>query len=297
MAHIACVKPCQPEVSRGVTVAVANIRLAQRLKSGIERTAGRKGGIFLESKAKTLVVGLGEVGGALARVLERTGPILKHDIERRDFDEPIGVMHLCFPFVSKERFEQTSLAYIDRFKPDLTIINSTVIPGTTRAIASHSGGAVVFSPVRGKHVRMVHDLMRYCKFVAALDPMAATRAREHFHQAGMRTQLVARPETLELAKLAETTYFGVIIAFAQELDRYASATGADYNQACTFFDEIDYLPRSRYFPGVIGGHCVLPNINLLLRVASSPFLEAVLDSNRRRAKEVRADDEPRKAAK
>jgi len=52
----------------------------------------------VHKKGKTLVVGLGEVGGALAVVLERTTPILKHDIEPRNFDEPIGVMHLCFPF-------------------------------------------------------------------------------------------------------------------------------------------------------------------------------------------------------
>lgn len=240
----------------------------------------------MRNKARTLVVGLGEVGGALARVLERAGPVLRHDIERRDFDEPIGVMHLCFPFGSAERFEEIALSYVDRFKPQLTIINSTVIPGTTRAIERRSGRPMAFSPVRGKHVRMVEDLLRYKKFVAAADPEVAARAQGHFRQAGMRTQLVTQPETLELAKLAETTYFGVIIAFAQELDRYAAAAGADYDQAASFFDEVDYLPRTRYFPGVIGGHCVIPNIGLMLRVAPSPLLEAVLDSNRRRAQEL-----------
>jgi UDP-glucose 6-dehydrogenase len=230
---------------------------------------------------------LGEVGGALAQVLERAAPVLRHDIERRDFDERIGVMHLCFPFDSGDRFEEIALSYIERFKPELTIINSTVIPGTTRAIGSRSGCPVAFSPVRGKHVRMVADLMRYKKFIAAVDPATAVRAQEHFRQAGMRTQLVSQPETLELAKLAETTYFGVIIAFAQELNRYAAAAGADYDEAASFFDEVDYLPRTRYFPGVIGGHCVIPNIRLMLRVAPSPLLEAVLDSNRRREQELR----------
>lgn len=248
------------------------------------------------NKARTLVVGLGEVGGALAQVLESAGPVLRHDFERRDFDEPIGLMHLCFPFDSSQRFEEIALSYIERFKPDLTIINSTVIPGTTRAIERRSGAPVAFSPVRGKHVRMVEDLLRYKKFVAAVDPEIAARAQMHFEQAGMRTQLVTQPETLELAKLAETTYFGVIIAFAQELDRYAGAVGADYDQATGFFDEVDYLPRTRYFPGVIGGHCVIPNLRLMLRVAPSPLLEAVLDSNRRRAEELQGDATAAKAA-
>ena len=42
----------------------------------------------------------------------------------------------------------------------------------------------------------------------------------------MKTRLIEAPETLELAKLAETTYFGVIIAFAQELNRYARGSGS-----------------------------------------------------------------------
>jgi UDP-N-acetyl-D-mannosaminuronate dehydrogenase len=240
----------------------------------------------VHKQAKTLVVGLGEVGGALAQVLEQAGPVLRHDIEPRDFDHPIEVMHLCIPFTRADQFEEIALAYLQRFKPALTIINSTVIPGTTRSLAERSGCDVAYSPVRGKHVNMPRDLLRYKKFVAALDCQTAVRAQAHFKAAGMRTERLDRPETLELAKLAETTYFGVLIAFAQDLNRYAAHVGADYAEAVTFFDEVDFLPRTRYFPGFIGGHCVIPNINLLQRVARSPLLQAVLDSNRRRAHEL-----------
>ena len=85
--------------------------------------------------ANTLVVGLGEVGSALSQVLRRTGRVFEHDIERCEFDEPIGVMHLCIPFTRPADFEATALSYIQRFKPELTIINSTVVPGTSRAIS------------------------------------------------------------------------------------------------------------------------------------------------------------------
>ena len=54
-------------------------------------------------------------------------------------------------------------------------------------------------------------------------------------------------ESLELAKLAETTYFGVCIAFAQEMNRYAERVGGDYSEAIDFFEEVDFLPRQRYF--------------------------------------------------
>ncbi len=125
--------------------------------------------------AKPLVVGLGEVGSALSQVLKRNGRVLEHDIERREFDEPVGVMHLCFPFTRQDDFIATSLSYIERFKPELTIINSTVVPGTSRLIAQQASVPLAYSPVRGKHVRMEQDLLKYRKFVAASDEATANR--------------------------------------------------------------------------------------------------------------------------
>jgi UDP-glucose 6-dehydrogenase len=246
--------------------------------------------------SKTLVVGVGEVGGALAEVLERTQPgLLRHDIERQDFPDAIGVMHVCIPYHSPEQFEAATLEYIDRFHPRLAVINSTVVPGTTRRLAVQSGARIAYSPVRGKHARMAEDLLSYCKFVAADDDAIAAEAEDHFRSAGMKARRVAGTETLELAKLAETTYFGIQIAFAQELNRFAQQLGADYSEATEFFSEIDFLPRTRYYPGFIGGHCVIPNIHLLKQVVNSPLLEAVLDSNQRRGAELAAEENPARA--
>jgi len=99
---------------------------------------------------------------------------------------------------------------------------------------------------------------------------------------------MSKPEALELAKLAETTYFGVLIAYAQELNRYAERLEVDYSEASRFFEEIDFLPKVRYYPGFIGGHCVIPNIKLLKQVYESELLNAVLSSNDKRAEEQAA---------
>lgn len=236
----------------------------------------------------TLIVGLGEVGSALAEVIERHRSVLRHDLEPQSFDQPIEVMHICIPYHEPREFEDAVCGYIQRFKPELTIINSTIMPGTTAAIAERSRAALAYSPVRGKHVRMTQDLLRYVKYVASADPAVAERARRHFEQAGMKTGAMGRPETLELAKLAETTYFGVQIAFAQELNRFAQHVGAEYDEALAFFEEVDFLPRQRYFPGFIGGHCVIPNIQILRRLRESPLLNAILESNTQRAHELDA---------
>jgi UDP-glucose 6-dehydrogenase len=240
----------------------------------------------------TLVIGLGEVGGALAEVLERTRPVLRLDLEPQQFEAPIAVMHICFPYQSRGQFETAAIDYIRRLRPTVTIINSTVVPGTLRSVAEATASRVAYSPVRGKHAHMAADLLHYTKFVSALDADSAELAAEHFRLAGMKTRTVSRPETLELAKLAETSYFGVLIGFAQELNRYCEKLAADYSQAADFFEEIAFLPGQRYFPGFIGGHCVVPNIHLLRQVRRSPLLEAVLESNELRERELAADGSP-----
>src|SRR6202035_5046806 len=116
---------------------------------------------------KTLVVGLGEVGGAIAAILDRNETVLRHDLEPVEIKTSIGILHLCIPFQSHLQFQNAALLYIEQFKPELTIIHSTVLPGTTRSIEEKSGAALAYSPVRGKHVRMEDDLLRYTKFVAA----------------------------------------------------------------------------------------------------------------------------------
>jgi hypothetical protein len=239
---------------------------------------------------QTLVVGVGEVGGALAEVLEGKYAVARHDLERQEVAGPVDVMHLCFPYKTRTQFVGASVGYINRFKPELTIVNSTVVPGTVREMTIRANARVVYSPVRGKHARMTAELLHYTKFVAGLDSHAVELATEHFRAVGMSVRSFNRVETLELAKLAETTYFGVLIAFAQELNRLAERVGGEYAEAIEFFEEVDFLPRTRYFPGFIGGHCVIPNIGLLKKVARSSLFEAVLKSNRLRAAETAAEE-------
>lgn len=238
---------------------------------------------------RTLVVGLGEVGGALAAVLDRIEPVLRHDLAPVEIKDPIDVMHFCIPFQSPGQFENAAISYIKRFNPKLTIINSTVLPGTTRSIMQKTGAPTAYSPVRGKHVRMQEDLLRYTKFVSGVTEEASAHAEAHFVRAGMKARRMGTVESLEVAKLAETSYFGVCIGFAQELNRYIERVGGNYGDAIGFFEEVDFLPRARYFPGFIGGHCVLPNLNLLLQVAPSSLFEAVLESNERRVHELASE--------
>src|SRR5438874_9393715 len=234
-----------------------------------------------------VIVGLGEVGKPLLEILKSRYQTFGVDINQPASISRCNVMHVCFPFQS-EKFCRQVVEYIDQYRPALTVINSTVAPGTTRSIAVESGTAVVHSPVRGKHVRMQEEMLHYTKFIGALDLQSGQRAIEHFEGVGMKTKLLTPPEASEIAKLTETTYFGLMIAWAQEVERYCTKLGVNYDDVVSFYDEIKFFPSVKYFPGVIGGHCVMPNIEILSRLGHSEFLHAIKWSNRNKtAREAR----------
>lgn len=232
----------------------------------------------MRKKDKVVVVGLGEIGKPLFQLFS-----YHHDAVGVDIApvEPIGqadVLHICYPFQIKDFIGETA-RYIERFRPALTIINSTVAVGTTRTIAERTRSAVVNSPVRGKHARMLNELLIYTKFVGAMDPAAGEQAATHFESAGLKTKVLSSPEATELAKLTETTYFGLMIAWAQQIERYCDQSGEDYDEVVSFYEEIKFFPPVKYSPGIIGGHCVMPNIDLLNRYDHSLILEAIQTSN------------------
>jgi UDP-N-acetyl-D-mannosaminuronate dehydrogenase len=238
--------------------------------------------------ATVVIVGLGEVGKPLLEIMKSRYQTFGVDIDQPASISQCDVMHVCFPFQS-EKFCRQVVEYIHQYRPALTVINSTVAPGTTRRIAVESGTAVVNSPVRGKHVRMQKELLHYVKFIGALDQPSGQRAVQHFEGVGMKTKLLVSPEASEIAKLTETTYFGLLIAWAQEIERYCMKLGANYDEVVSFYDEIKFFPPVKYFPGVISGHCVMPNIAILLQQFPSGLLQAIVQSNALKQKNLGTD--------
>jgi UDP-N-acetyl-D-mannosaminuronate dehydrogenase len=229
----------------------------------------------------TVVIGLGEVGGPLFELVERAGgPAHGVDVDPSTLpkETAIDVMHICFPYEIPD-FVGEVARYSSLLEPALTIINSTVAVGTTREVHARAARPIAYSPVRGKHSRMVEELTKYHKYVGGIDDAAASAAAAHFERLGMSTRVVSAPETAELAKLTETTYFGLLIAWAQEVERYCHLTGLDYDEIVSFYEEVPFFPPVKYVPGVIGGHCVMPNIEILGRLGDSDLLRAIKASN------------------
>ncbi|MBN1959832.1 MAG: hypothetical protein JW841_02695 [Deltaproteobacteria bacterium] len=227
-----------------------------------------------------LVIGLGEIGMPLFELIKKAYPkACGIDIKPAAITESVDYMHICYPYTPTNDFIEATEKYAKKYKPKTIIIHSTVVPGTTKNIALRTKIPTIYSPVRGKHSNMAADLLHYHKFVAGTDDEAVSKIASHFKKVGLKTTILSAPESLELAKLVETTYFGLLIAFAQNIERFAKACGADYNELHKFFGEVGYLPKHQFTPGYIGGHCIMPNIELLNSCFKSEILEAIKTSN------------------
>ena len=85
-------------------------------------------------------------------------------------------------------------------------------------------------------------------------------------KAGVKTKTMSTPLTLELAKIiVDTSYYGWLINYAQLSNMIAIKHKVNYDEMWSFADEIHkYLGnRPKMFPGFIGGHCVIPNLDLV----------------------------------
>ncbi|MEM3566646.1 MAG: GDP-mannose dehydrogenase [Candidatus Bathyarchaeia archaeon] len=253
---------------------------------------------------KVLVVGLGEVGRPLFELLKERG---KFDVYGYDLDEDkmrevgqsaalpdkFDVMHVCIPCHDKEDFVKNVVGYVEHFKPKLVIIDSTVAPGTTMDVYRRIKGAclVVHSPVRGVHKSPEHmkwELRRWTKYVGGVNGKSAEAAKKHFEKAGFKTKVLKSCLETELAKLFETTYRAWMIVCFQEMHRISRHFGADFDDVVDFIEDTHRirLDRPVMFPGVIGGHCLIPNAKLLLKSCDSKLLRFILESNEKREMEI-----------
>jgi UDP-N-acetyl-D-mannosaminuronate dehydrogenase len=252
-------------------------------------------------KPVVLVVGVGEVGYSLFELLKQSKKFEVHcldinkekirKIQQNDLPNEVDFLHICYRCSNQEDFATTTANYIKKFKPKLTIVNSTVPPGTTERIYKFSGTNVVHSPTRGMHTSietMKRDMIFWTKYIGGIDQKSAGLARKHFEEFGLKTKVLPGTLETELAKLFSTTYRAWMIACFQEMHRISRKFGADFNQILDFLEDTHKVRFDRpiHFPGIIGGHCLISNAELLSKSYDSEFIKLILESNEKRKKEM-----------
>ncbi len=229
------------------------------------------------------IIGLGEIGSAIRELYEKAG------IEVVIYDPPKGflgdiarcdLVHVCVPAeaLNKVAF-WVHLPYV---------IHSTVPVGTCRKLAGKDARMKIFhAPVRGNHPRLALSMQTFEMPITARDWFGqlpredfdlVRRLDEHFGAIlNILLTFWGPYENSELAKLFCTARLGMEVLFMREVYDACARHGADpslvydewtrqYNAGYRDLNNNDKYTRPILLQqkGPIGGHCVMPNAQLLL---------------------------------
>ena len=222
-----------------------------------------------------IVLGMGEVGETLFDLLvERGIDCIGIDLDNskcKNYSENTIIknpeyLHVCLPGELTQFVEITSnwISKIDGVK--VVLIHSTIKPGTTKNIQEKSKIPVLFSPIRGVHKRFLDDIKKYTKFISSDDKQVDSKMKLDLEKRFEKIDWMSTTKTAELAKiLVDTTYYGWLINYAQITKMICEKEGVDFDEMWKFADEIheNLGNRPKMFPGIIEGHCVIPNLSLV----------------------------------
>jgi hypothetical protein len=238
-----------------------------------------------DKNIKVGIFGYGEIGKALSKFYgpEGSANVKIKDLNRDDGLRGVDILHVCIPY--NDKFVGIVEKEIKNVKPKITIIHSTIAPGTIEKI----GGMVVHSPVRGVHPFLFEGMKTFVKYIGADNKEAGEMAKNHLEGLGIKTKLVYPAKTSELAKLFCTTYYGVCIAWHKDMKKICDKLGVDFEQVVTDFNKTynegyTKLGKTNVVRPVlfvddkpIGGHCVVPNAKILKNYFESRAFDFILD--------------------
>jgi len=247
---------------------------------------------------KDVVVGLGEIGLPILKLLSKQNNVVGYDIDKKLMnnvkftkfqDTQTSFLHIAIPVTQK--FITNVITLFKKFSPECIVIHSTISPGTTEYLQKKMSIPIIYSATRGVHKNMLRDLKRYTKFFvissnAPKKQWATATYSKKMKSCGIKTQRMSSPETLELAKIiCDTSYLGWLINYSQISNMIAKNYNVKYDEMWSFSDEIHKFlgNRPKMYPGYIGGHCVIPNLDLL----HNQTLELIKKINTKYSKKIR----------
>jgi len=237
----------------------------------------------------SLVLGYGEIGSALLKVLsKRTGNLScgATDIKNSDFETVLSegciTLHVCIPF--SEKFEEYVERYAELSKAEFIIIHSTVQVGTTTSLAKKLNLPVVHSPVQGQHPDLEESILHFTKLIGTSSTEEFTRASTEM--SNLTCVKLESSDASELGKLLSTAYYGVCLEWHREMKRICDTLHVDFAAAVTTVNQVYNEGYRKFKPNVIrpvltppegpiGGHCVVSNARVLEQKVDSKFLKFI----------------------
>lgn len=231
-------------------------------------------------QSKIGILGYGEVGRAVAKFYKN--PRIK-DLKRDDGLEGVEILHICILW--SDNFVKVVKKEIKKIKPKLTIIHSTVAPGTTKKI----GGIIVNSPIRGVHPKLFEGIKTFVKYIGADSKKAGELAKKHLEGLGIKAKVFYPSITTEIAKLFDTSYYGVCIAWHGEMKKICDKARISFEKAVADFNKTynegyEKLGKKNVLRPVlyppkrgIGGHCICQNAEILKKYYKSKAIDLILE--------------------
>jgi len=223
---------------------------------------------------KSIIVGFGQIGKSLFNVIDEHYITAVIDTDGQvTAQDPSGaeIMHICFPYSSN--FVQYVKEYQEAYNPKFTVVHSTVPVGTTAKVNG------IHSPVRGIHPNLESGIRTFQKFLGGEQ---ASLVADYFRRAGIKVTLFDKAETTEALKLFDTEYYRHCIEFAHRVKRYCDENNLNfhevytlgnqtYNEGYTQLGHPEFVrPVLQPIMKEIGGHCLLPNKELIAMSEFAP---------------------------
>jgi UDP-N-acetyl-D-glucosamine dehydrogenase len=163
----------------------------------------------------------------------------------------------------------------------LILFESTVPPGTTRALAAEIFGAdssqaalIAHCPERLRVGDDIESIRATPRLVGGLSETATSLGAAFLRRLGVTPVATAGPETTELSKLLENTFLTAGIALMGEITRIAHRLGVSAQEVAT----AAATKSHGYFafrPGAgIGGHCLINDLQILRSTAAGLGLDS-----------------------
>jgi len=227
---------------------------------------------------KHLVIGRGEVGTAIQKIFNADYLELENSNATGQYD----FIHICIPYTSDSFVNYVkSMKVIWLADNGIVVIHSTVPVGTTRAC----GDDFVHSPIRGVHPNLEEGIKTFTKFIGGIKSLTVSREFDKFR---LTSRVTSNSDETEAMKLWDTTQYAVSVMLEKEIYKYCKENGLNfdvvyteanetYNDGYSKFDMSHVIrPVLEHMEGKIGGHCLIPNCELL----DSPTAKRVLNENK-----------------
>ncbi len=226
----------------------------------------------------------GEVGSTIYNFLREVDKdVMGYDpADKKSFIPRIGCtfLHICVPY--NDDFVRNMKRTIGMVCPKHIIVYSSVLPGTTEQL----GDNAVHSPIEGRHPHLKESFHSFIRMVAGKD---AELVGKFFANRGLAVVTYDNAKVTELGKLLSTTRYGLNIVFAKAEEALCKQYGLEFTNVVTDYQKVynkgykdigceRFVQPLLVPPGdSIGGHCVVPNAQLLGKITDNDLIKKVAD--------------------